>query len=100
MQACQQHQENLVSGGNGSICSNGPGSGGGGGGLYGGAGGSGIKNGSPGIGTGGGGSGYVNSSILSSAQTIAGNCSFPSITIGSNETGHSGNGHAKITQLD
>ena len=72
----------------------------GGGGLFGGAGGANVKSGSTGCGTGGGGSGYVNSSILTSAQTIAGNRFFPSITIGSNETGHSGNGHAKITQLD
>lgn len=62
----------------------------------------------------GGGSGYVytsatasnypsgcllNSSYyLSDAQTIAGNKSFPSPT-GSTETGHSGNGHVKITKL-
>lgn len=62
----------------------------------------------------GGGSGYVytpttasnypsgcllNSSYyLSNAQTIAGNKSFPSPT-GSTETGHSGNGHVKITKL-
>lgn len=62
----------------------------------------------------GGGSGYVytsatasnypsgcllNSSYyLSDAQTIAGNKSFPSPT-GSIETGHSGNGHVKITKL-
>lgn len=35
---------------------------------------------------------------LSNAQTIAGNKSFPSPT-GSTETGHSGNGHVKITKL-
>lgn len=62
----------------------------------------------------GGGSGYVytpttasnypsgcllNSAYyLSNAQTIAGNKSFPSPT-GSTETGHSGNGHVKITKL-
>lgn len=62
----------------------------------------------------GGGSGYVytpttasnypsgcllNSAYyLSNAQTIAGNQSFPSPT-GSTETGHSGNGHVKITKL-
>lgn len=62
----------------------------------------------------GGGSGYVytpttasnypsgcllNSTYyLSNAQTIAGNKSFPSPT-GSTETGHSGNGHVKITKL-
>ena len=64
---------------------------------------------------GGGGSGYVytestasnypsgcklNSSFyLTNAQTIAGNTSFTSPT-GSNETGHSGNGYARITALD
>ena len=41
---------------------------------------------------GGGGSGY----IKTSAQTIAGNQSFPSPS-SNNETGHSGNGYAKIT---
>lgn len=62
----------------------------------------------------GGGSGYVytpttasnypsgcllNSAYyLSNAQTIAGNQSFPSPT-GGTETGHSGNGHVKITKL-
>lgn len=62
----------------------------------------------------GGGSGYVYTSTtasnypsgcllnstyyLSNAQTIAGNKSFPSPT-GSTETGHSGNGHVKITKL-
>ena len=62
----------------------------------------------------GGGSGYVYTSAtalnypsgcllnstyyLSNAQTIAGNTSFPSPT-GSTETGHSGNGHVKITKL-
>ena len=62
----------------------------------------------------GGGSGYVYTSAtasnypsgcllnstyyLSNAQTIAGNKSFPSPT-GSTETGHSGNGHVKITKL-
>lgn len=62
----------------------------------------------------GGGSGYVYTSAttsnypsgcllnstyyLSNAQTIAGNQSFPSPT-GSSETGHSGNGHVKITKL-
>ena len=46
-------------------------------------------------GSGGGGSGYV-SSVLTDAQTIAGNEAFPS-TSGVTETGHSGNGYAKIT---
>ena len=61
---------------------------------------------------GGGGSGYIytestasnypsgcllNSSYyLTSASTIAGNSSFPS-TSGGSETGHSGNGYARIT---
>ena len=82
--------------------------GGGGGGWYGG--GSGV-----GAGTdagGGGGSGYVWSSTtasnvpsgysvsssyyLTNAQTIAGNTSFPAPG-GGNETGHSGNGHARIS---
>ncbi len=64
-------------------------------------------------GGGGGGSGYVytsstasyypagcmlNSSYyLTNAQTIAGNTSFPSTITGTNETGHSGNGYARIT---
>lgn len=81
--------------------------GGGGGGWYGGGAGS--------YGTAGaGGSGYVytsstaknypsgcllNSSYyLTNASTIAGNKSFPSPS-GSTETGHSGNGHVKITKL-
>ena len=92
-------------GGNGSGSSEG-GSGGGGG-WYGG-GGAGYTGGSS------GGSGYVYTSVtasnypsgcllnstyyLSNAQTIAGNQSFPSPT-GSSETGHSGNGHVKITKL-
>lgn len=92
-------------GGNGSGFSEG-GSGGGGG-WYGG-GGAGYTGGSS------GGSGYVYTSstasnypsgcllnstyYLSNAQTIAGNKSFPSPT-GSTETGHSGNGHVKITKL-
>lgn len=92
-------------GGNGSGSSEG-GSGGGGG-WYGG-GGAGYTGGS------GGGSGYVytsttasnypsgcllNSSYyLTEAQTITGNQSFPSPT-GSTETGHSGNGYVRITNL-
>lgn len=62
----------------------------------------------------GGGSGYVYTSVtasnypngcllnssyyLSNAQTIAGDQSFPAPS-GSTETGHSGNGHVKITKL-
>lgn len=65
---------------------------------------------------GGGGSGYVytastasnypsgcllNSSYyLTNAQTIAGNQSFPSPTSSSNETGHSGNGYARISPIN
>lgn len=80
---------------------------GGGGGWYGG--GSGEKSGA------GGGSGYVyasssasnypsgcllnSSHYLSDAQTIAGNLSFPSPGGGS-ETGHSGNGYARITLIE
>lgn len=92
-------------GGNGSGFSEG-GSGGGGG-WYGG-GGAGYTGGSS------GGSGYVYTSVtasnypngcllnssyyLSNAQTIAGDQSFPAPS-GSTETGHSGNGHVKITKL-
>lgn len=45
---------------------------------------------------GGGGSGYINTSKLTSASTIAGNTSFTSPT-GTTETGHSGNGYIRIT---
>lgn len=45
---------------------------------------------------GGGGSGYINTSKLTSASTIAGNSSFTSPT-GSSETGHSGDGYIRIT---
>ena len=82
--------------------------GGGGGGWYGGGAGTtaGWSNG------GGGGSGYVytsstasnypsgcllnNSYYLTNASTTAGSSSFPSTTIGDTETGHSGNGYARI----
>lgn len=47
-------------------------------------------------GGGGGGAGFVSSS-LTSAQTIAGNTSFPSVS-GGTETGHSGNGYCRITK--
>lgn len=46
----------------------------------------------------GGGSGYV-SSNLKDANTIAGNASMPSTT-GGTETGHSGNGYARITPME
>ena len=49
------------------------------------------------VGTAGGGSGHVNSSLLSNAQTIAGNQTFPSSNGGS-ETGHQGDGACVITQ--
>ena len=49
------------------------------------------------VGTAGGGSGHVNSSLLSNAQTIAGNQSFPSPN-GGTETGHSGHGECIISQ--
>lgn len=87
-------------------------SGGGGGGWYGGAS-SDVNN---GCGRGsGGGSGYVYSSSTASnypsgcrlnssfylinATTIDGNCSFPNTSGSSNETGHNGNGYAKITLM-
>lgn len=64
-------------------------------------------------GGGGGGSGYVLTSssykpsgyalgseyYLTNAQTIAGNQSFPAPG-GGNETGHSGNGYARITLVE
>ena len=50
-------------------------------------------------GAGGGGSGYINTSLLTEAQTIAGNTSFTSPT-GTNETGHTGDGYARITAID
>lgn len=71
---------------------------GGGGGFYGGYGGVGAGNGSDNQ-AGGGGSGYVNTNKLTSAQTKAGNTSFPSPTSSGNETGHSGNGYARITPV-
>ena len=80
----------------------------------------GMVDGSPGNsnygGSGGGGSGYVYTSSTSSnypngcklnssyyltnAQTIAGNQSFPNVAGTGNETGHSGNGAAKITPVN
>ena len=66
--------------------------GGGGGGYFGGGGG--CNSGA------GGGSGYVNTSKLSSAQTITGNQSFPNVAGTGNETGHSGHGAAKITPVN
>ena len=49
-------------------------------------------------GSAGGGSGYVNTSKLTEASTIAGNTAFPSPS-GGTETGHTGNGYAIITQV-
>lgn len=66
---------------------------GGGGGFYGGGAGANSH-------AGAGGSGYVNISKLTSAQTTSGNQSFPSPTSSSNETGHSGNGYARITPVN
>lgn len=48
----------------------------------------------------GGGSGYVNTLKLSGASTKAGNISFPNTAGTGNETGHSGNGAAKITLVN
>ena len=68
--------------------------GGGGGGYYGGYCSTGTSDNN--ICGGGGGSGYINTSKLTSASTIAGNTSFTSPT-GEVETGHSGNGYIRIT---
>lgn len=68
--------------------------GGGGGGYYGGYCSTGTSDSN--ICGGGGGSGYINTSKLTSASTIAGNTSFTSPT-GTTETGHSGNGYIRIT---
>lgn len=70
--------------------------GGGGGGYYGGGGGG--KNGSlDRYGGGGGGSGYIGG--VTNGQTIAGNQSFTAPG-GGTETGHSGNGYARITLIE
>lgn len=68
--------------------------GGGGGGYYGGYCSTGTSDSN--ICGGGGGSGYINTSKLTSASTIAGNTSFTSPT-GTTETGHRGNGYIRIT---
>ena len=70
------------------------GNGGGGGGLFGGY--SSQAQGDFTDAAGGGGSGYVNSTLLSNAQTIAGNLNFPSPD-GGTETGHTGDGACNIT---
>ena len=72
--------------------------GGGGGGYYGGSGGLGAWDGNGEATGGGGGSGYVNTSRLTSTQLLAGNTSIPAPS-GGNETGHTGNGYARITKL-
>ena len=71
------------------------GCGGGGGGWYGGGAG---NNQSGGGSAGGGGSGYVNLSVLDTGTLYGGNVEFDS-TSGGKETGHCGNGYAKITCL-
>lgn len=48
---------------------------------------------------GAGGSGYVNTSKLTSASTTAGNAAFPNLAGTGNETGHNGNGAARITRI-
>lgn len=68
---------------------------GGGGGFYGGGPG---ESGEPNNG-GGGGSGYINTTKLTNASTKAGNTSFPNTAGTGNETGHSGNGYAKISGI-
>lgn len=86
-------------------------SGAGGGGWYGGGGGSYSDSSTTNCRYSGGGSGFVNTAAsagnrpsgyiglqLDSGETKAGNTSFPS-TSGGTETGHSGNGYAKITRL-
>ncbi|MBQ9243652.1 MAG: hypothetical protein IJ165_10615 [Proteobacteria bacterium] len=77
-------------GGTGSKVVNG--GGGGGGGLYGGGGGEGGNRCNA---AGGGGSGYLNAS-LANAETRNGGVSFPA-PIGGTETGHTGDGHVRIT---
>ena len=72
------------------------GSGGGGGGLYGGF--SPQEEGDYTNCAGGGGSGYVNTSLLTNAKTIAGNTNFPSPN-GGTETGHLDEGACIVTQL-
>lgn len=73
----------------GDAVSSGSSSGGGGGGFYGGGGSTWIG--------GGGGSGYIKNLLIES-QTIAGNKSIPKPS-GGTQTGHSGNGYARITVI-
>jgi hypothetical protein len=86
---------NLGIGGSGYTLNQSIAIGGGGGGYYGGGGGGCDANWD--CSSGGGGSGYISSS-LTNAQTIAGSTPFPAPT-GSNETGHGGNGYARITSV-
>ena len=72
--------------------------GGGGGGWYGGASPSSSESSGSDGGGGSGGSGYISPS-LSNAQTIVGTSSFPA-TAGGTETGHPGNGYARITPIN
>ena len=72
------------------------GGGGGGGGLYGGL--SPQVTGEGSNWAGGGGSGYVNTSLLTNAKTIAGDTNFPSPN-GGTEKGHSGDGACIVTQI-
>ena len=72
------------------------GGGGGGGGLYGGL--SPQETGDGSNWAGGGGSGYVNTSLLTNAKTIAGNTNFPSPN-GETETGHLDEGACIVTQI-
>lgn len=50
-------------------------------------------------GTSGGGSGYVNTDLLTDAETIAGDQLFPSVDGKNEEKGHSGNGACLITWI-
>ena len=87
-------QSNGYSFGQGASASTHVDQGGGGGGYYGGYCSTGTSDSN--ICGGGGGSGYINTSKLTSASTIAGNTSFTSPT-GEVETGHSDNGYIRIT---
>lgn len=79
----------LGNGGAGGVYNNAYGGGGGGGGYFGGAGG--VR-----YGTGGGGSGYCGS-ILAECTTTVGTAQFTNTAGTGRETGHVGNGYAKIT---
>ena len=74
-------------GGDGNVTAR-AGPGGGGGGYFGGGG-------SADVGSGGGGSGYISENYFSNGKLISGNVEFPSPS-GSHETGHTGNGFARI----